>query len=144
VRRIPDNLTPVHRFLIDWLRSHAYGHANACPRRALVEAVDVMVAAHAHGFGELARMKGTRGEEGDLDRQVRALTKECETLGWPCWSSTDGYFYGNPADPEDLRIRRAGIMARVRAEHRQWRQAGYANEAETSRRRSRGGVEDVL
>ena len=115
---------PVHRFIIVWMKMNAYGHRRSRLRCELVTAVLSQLG--RAGFQWLR-------DVGDLDREVRALCKECLALGFPVLSWGLGYFYGNPRDPKDRRIYRHQIWRRAIALLRQLKLVGYAMEDEARR-----------
>lgn len=116
---------PVHRFIDLWLRTHALGEPWARPRSELVEAVAAQL--HREGFQWLR-------DAGDLDREVRALAKECEELLLPVQSSGSGYYSARPDHARDWDLATLQDLKRIRALRRRIRRRRWAREAEARRR----------
>jgi hypothetical protein len=124
-RRV-ENAGPIHHEIADWLRDHAYGHRAAVPRSELVEYLGGWCL-RVGMYQEL--LTSPRG----FDREVRALCRECLSLGWPVVSCGRGYFYANIADRKDKRLFRHGVLSRIVALNRVYRAGTHAWEAEAQR-----------
>ena len=115
---------PVHRFIDAWLRRHALGEPAARPRAELVAAVAGEL--HREGFQWIR-------DAVDLDREVRALAKECEELLMPVQSAGSGYYSARPDHPRDWDLASLQDLRRIRALRRRIRRRRWAREAEARR-----------
>ena len=141
MNRLLDNPDPVHRWLASYLRDHGYTeHTKPCETDQVVDEARLNVRHGVMGFGFLLNAK-------DLDREIRAIRRECEALsaaghaGLYVLSGPHGWWYGNPDCAECRTISDGQDLCRIKALAQGCRNRRLGRETE---RRAKAGEKRIV